>query len=301
MSSRARVKTVLILFLMPITFLLFCGSVALWGSWWRFPFMPTPAEWSAFFGASAVIALGFAWYQIRQVDRSNKSLIDSNELARHVNLESVRPRVQVALEASRSVPKRRGSAPEGPVFIAVRNIGVSPAHQVKLKVTPPFTSLEKFFKPGMMDKHFADVNEPFNGAVHFRTLNPGNTYIWFLGQAPDLFTAQEIPRRWEIEAEYNGTATTTPFHETFVIDLDIEKRIELPVDPLLRIGRDIEVVGDQLVAIKKSIPAKLAMTDETISALRKRRSPIPRSRAQSRPRRVGRRPQWDVPPTDSAE
>lgn len=44
-----------------IAFAVFCLSVALFGSWWRFPNMPTAEEWSAFFGASALVALVFAW------------------------------------------------------------------------------------------------------------------------------------------------------------------------------------------------------------------------------------------------
>lgn len=230
--------------------------------------MPTAEEWSAIFGASALVALGFAWYQIRQVDQSNKALIASNELARQVNLEAVRPRVQVALEPTRFVRKDRGGPVEGTLHIAVRNIGVSPAHGVRLHVNPPFTSLEKFFKPGMMGTHFAGVNETFSGNVSFHTLNPGNTYIWFLGQVPDLFDDDSgIPRRWEVEAEYTGTASSEPFRETFVLDLDVEKRIELPVDPLVRIGKDIEVVGSKLDAIKGVVPKKLTLSDDSFAAL----------------------------------
>jgi hypothetical protein len=269
-------------------FSLFVASVAIWGSWWRFPAMPTAEEWSAFFGASALVALGFAWYQIRQVDQSNKALIASNELARQVNIEAVRPRVQVALEADRFVQKDRGAPVKGTLYIAVRNIGVSPARDVRLSVSPPFTSLEKFFNPGMMGEHFAEVNKAFNGEVHFRTLNPGNTYIWFLGRVPGLFDGgSEVPRRWEVETEYTGTASPEPFRETFVLDLDIEKRIELPVDPLVRIGKDIEVVGSHLKAIKGAVPKKLALSDDSIEALRQRNHGIRSSALRAR-----RRPPW---------
>lgn len=269
MEQRA-VRIVLTVFALFVgAFASFCVSVALWGSWWRFPNMPSAEEWSAIFGASAVIALGFAWYQIRQVDQSNKALISSNELARQVNLEAVRPRVQVALEASRFVSKHRGTPVEGTLYIAVRNIGVSPAHDVRLSVSPPFTSLDKFFKPGLMDEHFAEVNKAFNGEMHFRTLHPGNTYIWFLGRAPALFEdTTGVPRRWEVEANYTGTASTVPFYDKFVMDLDVEKRIEMPVDPLTRIGKDIEVVADHLAGIKKAFPHEFALSDDTIAALR---------------------------------
>ncbi len=269
-------------------FVLFCVSVAMWGSWWRFPGMPIAEEWSALFGASALVALGFAWYQIRQVDHSNRALIASNELARLVNLEAVRPRVHVALEPTRFVQKNRGAAAEGTLHIAVRNMGVSPAHNVRLSVDPLFTSLEQFFKPGMMPAHFAEVNKVFDGEVRFPTLSPGNTYIWFLGRVPDLFDERSgIPRRWEVRAIYNGTSSPDPFQENFVLDLDVEKRIELPVDPLVRIGKDIEVVGSELKAIKSAIPKTLELTDDSIATTSK-----PRINYQPAAVRTRRTPTW---------
>lgn len=49
-------------------FVAFAVGVAVFGSWWRLPNMPTAEEWSALFGAFALGALFFAWHQIRQVD-----------------------------------------------------------------------------------------------------------------------------------------------------------------------------------------------------------------------------------------
>lgn len=251
-----------------MAFAVFCGSVALFGSWWRFSNMPTADEWSALFGASALAALGFAWYQIRQVDQSNKALIVSNEQARQVNLEAIRPRVQVALEASRVLFKNRGAPAAGVLYITVWNSGVSPARDVRLRVSPPFTSLEQFFNTGMMSEHFGEVNRAFNGDVYFHTMTPGSKYIWFLGRAPELFEdTSSVPRRWDIEVSYSGTASNTPFIDSFVIDLDVEKRVQLPADPLLRIGKDIQVLGDHLAAIKRAVPNKLSLSEDTVAAL----------------------------------
>lgn len=274
-------------------FVVFCASVALWGSWWRFANMPTAEEWSALFGATALAALAFAWYQIRQVEQSNKALIASNEHTRHVNIEAVRPRVQVSLQADRSVKKDRGAPAEGTMYIAVRNIGVSPATDVKLRVTPPFTSLETFFKAGMMGQHFDEVNRAFNGETSFPTLHPGNTYIWFLGRAPELFNASVgVARRWTVEAEYAGSVSDKPFHDSFILDLDVEKRIELPVDPLIRIGKDIQVVGEKLERIKNARPQTLNLGDDALAALRDSRSTFkhrPRLAQRSFRVRAGRR------------
>jgi hypothetical protein len=184
----------------------------------------------------------------------------------------LRPDAEVVREDLRR-DRRRGESDHAvsPVPTLPRRaecIGVSPASDVRRKVSPPFTSLETFFKPGMMSSHFAEVNETFNGEVHFPTLNPGNSYIWFLGRVPELFQDDSgIPRRWEVETEYTGTASPEPFRETFVLDLDVEKRIELPVDPLVRIGKDIEVVGSHLKAIKGVVPRELTLSDDSVKAL----------------------------------
>jgi hypothetical protein len=237
--------------------------------------MPTADEWSALFGASALVALGFAWYQVRQVDQSNKALIVSNDLARQVNLESVRPRVQVALESTRTVWKKRGGPAEGNISITLRNIGPSPARDLRLSVNPPFNSLDTFFKPGMMPAHFAEVNGIFDGSTHINTLHPGNTYAWFLGRGPELFQENtDAPRRYEVRAQYTGTATSTVFDDVFILDLDVEKRIELPPDPLVRIGKDIEVVGDELISIRRALPRELNLSADAIAELRAPRKRI---------------------------
>lgn len=237
--------------------------------------MPTPAEWSAFFGASALVALVFAWFQVRQVDQSNKALIRSNDLARLVNIEAVRPRVQVAFSPQRVTGKQRGGRTEGNLYVAVRNIGTSPARAVKLTVDRPFTSRVEFFKPDMMPAHFAEMNSAFNGDIHFQTMNPGVTYIWFLGQVPGMFDLHDgLPRRWEVTAEYLGSVSQDAFVDKFVLDLDIEKLIEFPVDPLVRIGRDLEVVGDVLTEMRRQSAGPIDLSDETLAAMRpRRRSP----------------------------
>jgi hypothetical protein len=226
-------------------FVLFCGSVAIWGSWWRFEGMPRPEEWSAFFGASALFALLFAWYQIRQVDESNKALIRSNDLAREVNLETVRPRVQIALDVTRSVS--RLSPQRGAVYVAVRNTGPTPAYDVRLQVSPPFTSLEEFFRPGTMDEHFAKVNSFFDGSIRFPTLQSGKSYVFFMGLIPGFFDEHaSLPREWVVESEYVGTASRATFKERTVINLDMERQLELPVNPLDRISTELMNVGSEL-------------------------------------------------------
>lgn len=237
---------------------LFYSSALIWGPWWRHPSLPTPGEYSAIFGGVALIALILAWKQVKQVDESNRALIESNEFATAVSLETTRPRIQVYLEADRMVSKSRGTSAKGTIYVALINSGSSAAQNVRLSLDQPFNSLPAFFNApseANRDEHFKEVNEVFDGTVRFDYIRPGAKYIWFLGRAPELFNDEgNVPRRYEIHATYESQFRNLPYEDDFVIDLDIERRIEAPVDNLTRIGKDLEVIGDHLKAINKSIP-----------------------------------------------
>ncbi|WP_137843748.1 hypothetical protein [Microbacterium sp. 2FI] len=225
--------------------------------------MPTAEEWQALFGATVLGALAFTWYQIRQVDSSNRELVHANERTRQANLEISRPRVQVYLQMDRQVSKSRGQPLEGTMFLAVRNSGRSPALNVRLSVDIPFTSIDGFFKPGMMPTHFAKVNSVFDGTVRFPVMNPDAAYVWFFGRVPRIFdVAPGVPRRYEVTVTYDSSAGQS-YKEQMVLDLDVERQLELPVPPLLRIGKDIEVVGDHLKSISRSVTTASRATAST--------------------------------------
>ncbi|WP_156172610.1 hypothetical protein, partial [Microbacterium sp. Ag1] len=227
-----RFKVVLLAGGIPLlAFILLCISAAIWGAWWRFESMPTADEWQALFGATVLVALAFAWFQIRQVESSNRQLIRANDLARDANLELSRPRVLVFLDADRQVRKERSADTEGVMHIAVKNIGSSPALNVRLSVDVPFQSMEEFFITGMMDQHLDGINAIFDGSVSFPSLRPNsNSYVWFLGRLPQLFDAPaNVARRYEVTATYDSTAGQT-YTETMILDIDIERRIEFPAE-----------------------------------------------------------------------
>ncbi|MFD4957862.1 hypothetical protein [Microbacterium sp. NPDC058389] len=276
-SGRARFVVAATLLL----FALFCISAAVFGAWWRFENMPTAEEWQALFGATVLVALALTWYQIRQVDSSNLELVRANELSRQANLEISRPRVQVYLQMDRQVLKSRGQSVQGTMYLAIRNTGQSPALNVKLQVDVPFSSSEEFFMPGRMQPHFEEVNAVFDGTVRFPVMSKDAPYVWLMGRVPRIFDeVAGVPRRYEVTASYDSSAGES-YVEKMPLDLDIEKRIELPVPPLVRIGKDIEVVGDHLKSISSLVAAASRSATPTPAAqspLRHRRPRIRRSR-----------------------
>ncbi len=242
---------------------LFRISVSVFGSWWRFAGAPTADEWSAFFGAFVVVGLVFAWFQLRQVDQSNRALAESNEEVRRVNAELVRPRVLVDLDYERSLFKSRHAQFSGNIMISVRNVGASNARDVRLAISPPITSLKRFFKPNAMTEYLTGVNSKFNGSVLFPHLAPGRRHGYFLGRFPDLTDERSgLPRRYTVVATYTDASAAHRFEETFVLDLDVNRSIEVTTDPIARLGKDVEVVGDELKLIRQGVQSNLRFQQE---------------------------------------
>jgi hypothetical protein len=269
-------------------------SVLLFGSWWRYEGAPTADEWSAFFGAFVVVGLVFAWYQLRQVDQSNRELADSNEEVRRVNLELVRPRVLAEFDYERALFKSRQAEFTGSILVTISSTGASTAHDVAVSVTPPLQSLPRFFKPEKMEEYLAGVNQKFDGSVLFPQLTPGQRHGYFLGRFPDLTNDESgLPRRYTVTVTYTDAARINNFAESFTLDLDANRSIEVRTDPVVRLGKDVEVVGDQLKLIQKELRSGVGAqrgNAEAIERLAQARRPTikasSRARGQTRwPRR----------------
>lgn len=244
-------------------------SVLLFGSWWRYDGAPTADEWSAFFGAFVVIGLVFAWYQLRQVDQSNHELAASNEEVRRVNLEMVRPRVLVELDYERALFKSRQAQFTGSILMKISNIGVSTAQGVAVTVSPPLQSLPQFFKPEKMEEYFTGLEQKFDGSVLFPQLTPGQRHGYFLGRFPDLTDDQTgVPRRYTVTVRYTDSSQTHEFTESFTLDLDANRSVEVRTDPVARLGRDVEVVGDQLKLIRKELDSDVRVQRDQADALK---------------------------------
>ncbi len=258
-------------------------SIAVWGSWWRFDGAPTAEEWSAFFGGFVVIGLVFAWYQIRQVDRSNRALAASNEETRRVNIETIRPRLLVDLGLHRSVFKDRRAAMQGTVVVEVANLSASTARNVCLSVEPPFQSLAHFFLPDKMPAAMARVNSVFDGSVSFEHLASGRRHGYILGRFPKIFEATpEMPRRYVVIARYTDMSGQHHFEDTFTLDLDVAGSVEVATDPVTRLGKDVEVIGDELSLIRRAMKDRTAVLEDDADAIgQARRRSLRPSRVRS--------------------
>jgi len=275
---------------------IFALSVAMWGSWWRVPRFPQAEEWSALYGGLALIAVVIAGYQIRQVDTSNREVSKSNEALRLMNRESIRPRVLVDLAFHRAVRKQRGMPVEGDIYLIITNIGPTTASQVRLGVDVPFDGLDRHFaqKQAGRYRHFSALNGYFDGTVVFQVLAPAKRYQFFLGHFPDTIDdSTGVPRRYEVVVTYKDTILGDSYKDEYVLDLDLDKRLEIAIDPLTRVGKDLEVVSEELKKIRQSIPDALGLDDEQLRAVlnsvrARKTSRAPSIRAARTLRRAGK-------------
>lgn len=98
------------------------------------------------------------------------------------------------------------------LMLEVKNIGKAPALDVKLKWSEPPVALDAA-RTAVLRRHLVE------GAIPY--LAPGRSIRYFVGAAPEYFKNEELPRRFEVEAEYvdvGGEAYGTG--ESLVLDLD---------------------------------------------------------------------------------
>lgn len=62
-----------------------------------------------------------------------------------------------------------------------------------------------------------------------------------------------MPRRYVVQARYTDMSGMHVFEDTFVLDLDVARSVKVTTDPVRRLGKDVEVVGDELRLIRRAI------------------------------------------------
>ena len=219
--------------------------------------MPTPEEWTAVLGISAIGALLLTLKQLKQVDESNRLLESSM-------IEATRPKVIAYLDLQFITYRSIHSDAEAYVGIIIKNIGASTAHDVRLFVTPPFELDDRFFENQNAKPAQQKINADFNGQIRFHTLAPNIQHQWMLGYARQMLASHgTIQDQWEITIEYTDPAANRSFSEVFHLRLPEEIRRPFKTDQITRISKNIAEIEKHLKSISQGINIK------TISNARK--------------------------------
>ena len=173
--------------------------------WWNWAGWPTPSEWSALWGFSAVVLAAVAgWVAVRQLG----VVVAERE-------ERDRPHLAVDFEFRSTL-----------VLIALRNLSGKLATNVRLTASPPIVSSHS--------EHFSGkLGAVFGGQEKIAQLAPGRKMAWFFDRAPDRLASTTLPKRYEITVSYDDPtareagwlgllrleAMTKNYTEVFVLDL----------------------------------------------------------------------------------
>lgn len=170
--------------------------------WWNWDGWPRADEWQAWWSFVAVLvtatAAAFAVGQLLAYIREQE--------------ERARPFLIVDFEF-RSVL----------LYVTVENTSSTPAESVRLKANP--------IPRSTLNGRDAALERIFGGGLEISQVAPGRRMRWLLDNAPELFTRDDLPHRFEVQVDYVdprvarrprlfGRGATGIYHDRFVLDLD---------------------------------------------------------------------------------
>ncbi len=170
------------------------------------------AEWGAFGQVGALVVAAVAgvlvWLQVRH--------------GRQVREDQTRPYVIVDFEF-------RGML----VLIGVKNIGTTPAANVRIKFDKPLQSPTKSLEP----ERFAIFSDPI------AMMAPGRAIRVYFGMGPDFFPAdgEGVPLRYEVEVTYSDLAGKRNYIDPpNILDLAPFKHTSVDRDDLHEIAQRVK-------------------------------------------------------------
>lgn len=227
--------------------------------WWRLVGWPTASEWQALWACVAAILAGvllyIAWKQLHGLSESNRSLAESNKLLAESNHALSRPTVVVEFEFERTAWRNfTNSNNESTVFVVVRNVGASPALDVKLKVSPGFESTGQ----KLTDEGIAALNRLFSGEAPIRMIAPGQKLTYILDSAKDALNDASLPPEYSVTADYTDTERERTYSEHFFLQMAPWAMSVAQVDSAKQISKDLQFISENLRSTERGIPAVLA-------------------------------------------
>ncbi|WP_313356205.1 hypothetical protein [Microbacterium sp.] len=247
--------------------------------WWRWDGWPTAAEWQAWwaFGGVLVAAvlLYVAWKQLGGLAESNRELKRSNELLTASNKEISRPVVIIEYALERHAQRDySNSSGDSTVYVVVRNVGASPARDVRLTGSPAFQRAGGRVTQDSIDA----LNDLFSGARPIKMLTPGQELKYAFDDARAALSNAAVPAEYTVAAIYTDLQRTESYADEFVLELSPWGPSVAEVAPMKRLSKDIQFVAQSLRDRSQGLPGIVA----TIEDLK------PAPPAPTRPRIPGR-------------
>ena len=223
--------------------------------WWRWDGWPTAAEWQAWWGFAGVVVaavlLFVAWKQLSGLAESNRELKRSNELLTESNKEISRPVVIIEYVLERHAQRDySNSGSDSTVFVAIRNVGASPARDVLLSGSPEFQRAGTAVSNGSIQA----LNDLFSGGRPIKMLTPGQQLNYAFDGARDALNSSTVPSEYIVAATYSNLQRTETYADEFVLELSPWGPSVAKTAPMERISKDIQFVAQTLRDRDKGIP-----------------------------------------------
>lgn len=150
---------------------------------------PTPEAWQAVGAvATTIVAAGAAWIALRQLSSHHKAQLDQS-----------RPYVIVDFAFRSHL-----------LMIEIRNIGHSPAEDIKLNWSPAPQTTEAR-RTEVLKRNLVEGTIPF--------LAPGRSLKYAVDTVPRILDAADLPKRFEVTASYRDTHGNNFPDERSILDL----------------------------------------------------------------------------------
>ncbi|KIP51850.1 hypothetical protein [Leucobacter komagatae] len=232
-----------------LTFLLFTGSAAMLGPWWRFTDMPAADEWTAFWSfATLLTAITAAWFALHQLFAMRTANTEAANAARDASDASravVRPYLDIRFEFIPSIPGNPQSTPSaGFTAVVIENLGKTAAKNIRLTSRPLFQS-SGVGRTGDKDKALEWIQEKFSGSFVFEHLSPGKKLSYVLDLTKEQMDLERgLPQRYDVDAEYWDINSVEKYVETHVLDAAPWHLSRVDAEPLAVIARQMRTMNN---------------------------------------------------------
>jgi hypothetical protein len=194
----------------------------------------------------AVVAVFVAYRQLRELSTSNGELARSNDEITDSNRNLVRPVVVVdylVLSHPSKDPRFGGSSS---VNVIVKNVGVRPACNVVIHVSPPFKPAGDTANEASVMKALDFVNQVMDGSHTIAMIDSARPATYFLARGSDAFEDEAVARQHQVSVRYTDVTGANHFDETYMLDLRAWQVARSLPEPLDRISKDIQHLTDVL-------------------------------------------------------
>ncbi|UFS57637.1 hypothetical protein [Subtercola endophyticus] len=192
----------------------------------------------------AVVAVVVAYKQLTELSVSNRQLARSNDEITASNRNLVRPVIVVDYLLTSHPSRNPQFGGSSSVSVIVKNVGVRPACNIVLQVTPPFEPAGNDADDTDVMRALDFVNRIMNGTGEIAMIDSARPVVYHLANGADAFEDDAVAKQHTVDVRYTDISGESRFHESFVLDLRAWQLAWARAEPLDRISKDIQFLAD---------------------------------------------------------